>query len=230
MHMPNRAIPPSMTSLARLADSLTSSTGDHRRDEASALRARLAEMHDAGAIAAALSDVSADYYRLEIARQSRETPTHRKWFVYASDRGASIWLHEFKDADAVQSAGSFAASIHNHRYAFVSVLLTGGYSSSSYEVVPEAGIVGAGERVSTCDEVGVLSVLPGRPYYMDVDTFHRLHSVAPHTSSLVVQFPPDYSVSFSVDESQMLLREHPDLENHRDLFERAFSRTVSNLH
>src|SRR5439155_2849950 len=66
--------------------------------------------------------------------RSVERSSHFKWFLGNNTDGYLIWLHEYKAAQLPDTVGSFAASVHNHRYSFVSQVLTGSLQMSDFEL------------------------------------------------------------------------------------------------
>ncbi|MBG6105037.1 MULTISPECIES: hypothetical protein [Micromonospora] len=115
--------------------------------------------------------------------RSVDTTTHLKLSLdQNAHRALRLWLHVYKGWPP--SEGRFAASIHDHRYAFVSKILRGGYVEQRWTI--------ESDRVSPLRSAkrGVNSLNIVRA--ADV---HSLVSVEPRTVSLVLQLPAERSFS-----------------------------------
>lgn len=134
--------------------------------------------------------------------RSRETPTHYKWHLCTIGQAAyEIWLHEYKPLTGRSSV--FSQRVHNHRYGFTSIVLSGGFLHSLYEVTPYADDC-AVVRTS-CREL-----LAGMAYSLTAEEFHSVTQVRNRTVTLVAQQRPARTFSYSVDsETNTLLRHDP---------------------
>lgn len=108
--------------------------------------------------------------------ESVRASSHVKWSLYAETHdGPRVWLHDY----VVWTVGEdrFAASVHDHRYAFASLVLRGGYTEHRWtadggRLLPTTRAIGTGEvnEVRTGD-------------------IHSLAAVRPGTRTLVLQLP-----------------------------------------
>jgi hypothetical protein len=115
--------------------------------------------------------------------RSVDTTTHLKLSLdHNAHRALRLWLHVYKEWPPAE--GRFAASIHDHRYAFVSKILSGGYVEQRWTVEPERVL----PLQFTKRDVNTLNIVRAT----DV---HSLVSVEPGTVSLVVQLPAERSFS-----------------------------------
>ncbi|MDQ1463307.1 MAG: hypothetical protein QOC73_248 [Actinomycetota bacterium] len=113
-------------------------------------------------------------------RISRETSTHYKWFVHEDqDQRFTLWLHEYKPAGV---RGTRHAVIpHNHRYWFSSLMLAGGFTSTSFRArVGRPGVIPADR----------LSVAAGDVFTIPPDEIHALEAIEDGTLTLIVQGRP----------------------------------------
>lgn len=144
----------------------------------------------------------------DVLLKSIETTTHIKWFIGGdSHNGLRVWLHDYaKWRDRATGWGlAHAASVHNHRYDFVSRVLSGGYDELRW---PEPS-VGAKAETRSYDG-GELNVVRS-------NEVHMLTAVRPGTLTLVVQLPKWSSSSATYSLSgDILANVHqarvPDLE------------------
>jgi hypothetical protein len=176
-----------------------------------------------GTLEGLLDAISDEHYRAQTSRVSRQTDTHMKWFIYRASSGVEIWLHEFLPDDEIRRTDRYAASIHNHRYGFASVVLNGGYTSEHHRITSRDGTLHRGAPVGY-EIVDEVTYCAGDAYFMPYGQFHRLRAFAPETCTLVLQLPPQSSSSFSVDLNSSTLREHIDVANDRDRMRRAYRR------
>lgn len=142
-----------------------------------------------------------------VAQRSRETTTHYKWLL-ACDRpqGTKVWLHEFKPSS--ERRPGYAATVHNHRYPFTTVALSGGYSNVRYDVVfdPESLLV---ER---CEVTDSTHLAPGQTYSIEPDEYHYVDEIEDRTKTLIMEFPALSPVSFSFDRRGERMTEHLALD------------------
>lgn len=162
------------------------------------------------------------YDRLELFRQelreltepcfqamvplSRETPTHYKWHLLATDdTDVHAWLHEYKPKTI--RSGGYAQSIHNHRYSMSALLLSGAYCYSGYTVNADSDDVHADVRV-----IATRRLREGCAYSMTPDEFHSVTEIQDGTVSLVIQGRPVRAYSTSVNLSSRQLVRHTPIE------------------
>lgn len=138
-----------------------------------------------------LGALSPEAFR-SIVPGSRETPTHFKWLVYAAaDESLRVWLHEYKQAGL--RARGYTQAVHNHRYAFASLIVSGGYRHSRFAVPALDGGL---------QPPSLLRADPlrrGAVYALDPADFHAVTEVADGTVSLVIQRSADSPYSISID-------------------------------
>ncbi|MET8277962.1 hypothetical protein [Micromonospora sp. NPDC005174] len=136
-----------------------------------------------------------------LMRASREVTTHYKWLIAAGDGDRwKVWLHQYKD-DAVTS-GSYADVPHDHRYNFVSLILSGGYDNVDYKR-PD------GAEAPLPD--GSRTVLRGSAISLHHRQIHSLAHIRPGTLSLFLQGRTEKSMSSSY-RSDGTERRHESLE------------------
>jgi hypothetical protein len=117
-----------------------------------------------------------------LCARSVERTSHFKWFLGESVNGYVVWLHEYKAAMLPDAVGSFAASVHNHRYSFVSQVLTGSLSVSDFSLDP----------IKQFPVFSRARIIPAQStYFLSSDEIHRIDATAPSTCTLVVQGPPE---------------------------------------
>jgi hypothetical protein len=132
--------------------------------------------------------------RREMLNRSVEKATHYKWFLGGHRADYTVWLHQYRPAGIFASSDRFAASIHNHRYPFVSRVLSGSLYVSTFEV---SSLDEARYSVSLVEEqaLGVGDVM-----FLDSNDVHRIDRVLDDTTTIVVQGPPvrHYSTRFDL--------------------------------
>lgn len=124
-----------------------------------------------------------------IAGRSRETSTHFAYNLYDSDdEQYSVWINEYKPSAARER--SYASSVHNHRYDFVTTPLTGAYRYSHYKL----------SDVSTipCREMGD-TLRVGDILQVSSTKIHSLDSIEDGTCTLLVKSRPRERFSTSWD-------------------------------
>lgn len=115
--------------------------------------------------------------------RSVDTTTHLKLsLATTSHRGFRIWLHVYKPWSAGESR--YAASVHNHRYAFVSKILSGGYIEQSW-AVHHGRLRGSSPHEYRAGDV----------VEVDADDVHSLEQVMPATMTFIAQLPAQRSYS-----------------------------------
>jgi hypothetical protein len=121
-----------------------------------------------------------------LVAHSVERASHFKWFLGESKSGYVVWLHEYKSAKLPDAAGSFAASVHNHRYSFASKILNGSLLVSTFRAAsPSAFPVFDGTQKFEAPDT----------YALTADRVHRIDATEQSTCTLVVQCPPEKSYS-----------------------------------
>lgn len=136
---------------------------------------------------------------------ARETSTHHVWPIYMLSNGIGVAINEFKDpADMI---AGHAAIYHNHRYSFVSLVLSGGYKQirSSIELRNNKEAV----RI---EDLGEESIVTGDIVKMNHHEFHRLTAFQTRTVTLVVKCPAAKAESFSVDNGTLRVKWHVPAE------------------
>lgn len=136
---------------------------------------------------------------------ARETSTHHVWPIYVVNNGIGVAINEFKDpADMI---AGHAAIYHNHRYSFVSLVLSGGYRQirSNIELRNDKEAV----RIQ---DLGEESIVTGDVVKMNHHEFHRLSAFQARTVTLVVKCPAAKSESFSVDNGTLRVKWHVPAE------------------
>jgi hypothetical protein len=152
-----------------------------------------------------------DFDPARVAHRSRETTTHYKWLLVSDPATrARVWLHEFKAPS--ERRDGYAISIHNHRYAFNAIILSGGYTNARYHVeFDNQSLVLEGCRMLERDVVPEAAT-----YSMDPAEYHRIESIEDGTQTLVMEFAAASIASFSVDESEGRMLRHVPVEARAD--------------
>lgn len=137
-----------------------------------------------------ISDLSDPSFQREIQERVRETASHFVWQLScdSTDVMTTAWVNEYKDS-TTRTPG-YASSIHNHRYDFVSIVLSGGYEYSWYSVDEEGGGVFeyGGGVAGKGDVVAVRSAY-----------FHRITAIQDNTMTFLLKFPAVRESSLSID-------------------------------
>lgn len=103
--------------------------------------------------------------------------SHNKWFLGESAPHYQVWLHEYHAVASLPNGrGSFAASVHNHRYDFCSRVLSGRLVVEYYDLVDDWPVNPTTEVVEA-----------GQVYTLAADRVHRVVDVADGTMTCVVQ-------------------------------------------
>jgi hypothetical protein len=164
-------------------------------------------------VAASLSMVSEPAALLEGVRHvdprraevdgSAEKTTHFKWFVASDPQGRfELWLNQYKPAD--QRRRGHAEVPHNHRYWFTSLVLSGGFTSTTYDLRDSGALDPRSHR----------ELRAGATLTVDPAEIHSLHDIQEHTLTFVVQGVPVRSYS-EVYERGKVTRYH-DLPSARE--------------
>lgn len=171
---------------------------DHTTARMRALSLLLSEP-DRGAVKEMINNGSAQQ-RDQLSKNSMEKATHYKWLLGKGEH-YSVWLHQYMPPERFAKTFSYAASVHNHRYGFSSVVLKGGLH------VTEFLLEGDRPRVSTHR-----SVLAGEGMTLSADDIHRIDRVDPETFSLLIQGPAERHYSTSYNLSTGEARDIPDMD------------------
>jgi hypothetical protein len=137
-----------------------------------------------------------------ICARSVERASHFKWFLGDSSNGYMVWLHEYKETQLPDAVGSFAASVHNHRYSFVSQVLTGSLLVSEFSFDPIQQFPIFSETIT---------IQARSTYFLSADKIHRIDATAPSTCTLVVQGPPEKTSSRVFDLANKTFSDMRDL-------------------
>lgn len=170
----------------------------------------LAEFHRYWNDTEALRWLVAAHIKLDpqrVASQSRETTTHFKWLL-ACDRarGSKVWLHEFKPA--CERRPGYASTVHNHRYPFTAIALSGGYTNKRYRVAYEE----ASLRVLDCDLVGSDELVEGSTYQLQPDEYHSVDDIEDGTQTLIMEHAAVTTASYSLEQRGDRMTKHVPLE------------------
>lgn len=151
-----------------------------------------------------------------VAAGSRETTTHFAWrLVDDPDAPFSLWLHEYKPQHDWWPG--YANSVHNHRYHFCSIVLTGCLEHEWYDVRLDP----AGERVVGFGRRDRELWRPGRVRALTAEQFHRVARARDGTVTFLVKSRPVRAWSLSVDPASGVCRRHVPVEERvRDLASR----------
>lgn len=115
-----------------------------------------------------------------------ETSTHYKWMLgMRPDGRGRVWLHEYKALDV--NPESYAEVPHDHRYSFVSTIVTGGYVEEYWRRSP-------GDRV---EPERLVPRGPGETHAVNHDAVHSLRDVQPGTTTVLVEGAEQKSASTS---------------------------------
>jgi hypothetical protein len=154
----------------------------------------------AAELAASIGHASDNTYS-DFMLASREVSTHYKWLIAADNSDSwKIWLHQYKDGRV--SSDDYADVPHNHRYNYISLILSGGYDNIEY-------LAGGNEVVTPTD---VRSVDRGQTISLDHRQIHSLTRIRPSTLSLFIQgkIRKESSLSYPADG---LMQVHESLES-----------------
>lgn len=112
--------------------------------------------------------------------RSTERNTHIKWCLGGKRSTYLVWLHQYKPPDVYAKAIHFAASVHDHRYGFVSKVLNGALDAEWF-----ARQDGSPTPISMVRR----TIAEGDIVTMTPDEIHCIRSVLPNTCTLVIQGP-----------------------------------------
>jgi predicted metal-dependent enzyme (double-stranded beta helix superfamily) len=132
----------------------------------------------------------------KIGAHSKETATHFVWTIDTNpSTGAKLCLHQFKNSDVAGSG--YANTIHNHRYDFLTYLLTGGYVEEVYDL--NASSLTLRETLTDIPTPRAVRQREGTIRVIHSGSFHRVRDVEAGTITLVLKAPPQSRWSVSVD-------------------------------
>ena len=154
-----------------------------------------------------LLGLSADRCAALVGR-SRETTTHFAWCL--RDRGAepfSFWLHEYKPQHDWRAG--YADSVHNHRYHFCTVILSGGYLHERFRATVDerTGLITGAELTGSAD------CGPGESGVLTAEQFHRIPSARDATVTFLVKSRPVRPWSLSYDPATGIGHRHTPVES-----------------
>ncbi|HEY1917562.1 MAG TPA: hypothetical protein VGH27_18490 [Streptosporangiaceae bacterium] len=141
----------------------------------------------------------------EVRMGARETSTHYVWPLYVASNGYALTINEFKDP-RYMSLG-YANVLHNHRYSFASLVLSGGYSQVRSRV--EMHITGQAARI---DDIAQDFAFEGRVLTINHGEFHRLTDIGDRTVTLLAKCPPVKRDSVSVNIKTLEVSRHVPVE------------------
>jgi hypothetical protein len=141
----------------------------------------------------------------QLRTAARETATHYVWPLYVASNGHGLTINEFKDPRYMMNG--YANIIHNYRYSFASLILSGGYRQirSNVEMI-EPG------QAASIHELGQDDVIEGSMLPVNYDVFHRLTKIRERTVTLLVKCPPAREHSLSVDIDTLRVTSHIPVE------------------
>lgn len=122
--------------------------------------------------------------RREMINRSVEKSTHYKWFLGGRSTYYTVWVHQYRPASVFASSDRFAASVHNHRYPFVSRVLSGSLYVSTFEVSS------SDEAICRVTLEGEQALTVGDVMFLSSHDVHRIDRVLDDTITIVIQGPP----------------------------------------
>jgi hypothetical protein len=130
----------------------------------------------------------------------RETPTHFKWLIATGREGHSFWVHRYKTS--VRRTQGFVENVHNHRYDFVSHILSGAYLHTEVDVELDLRDCSTAldEIAPVTRRVDVSSHLlsSGDSWAIRNDQFHRIERPSDDCQTLLLQNPACKAFSWSL--------------------------------
>lgn len=134
-------------------------------------------------------------------RTSLETGSHVKWLLWGGfGSDLSVWCHQFKNK--TDRTETYAHSLHDHRYEFVSVVLLGGYTFDNFPVV---------DGVARQEDGSARSYGVGDANVVRLSMAHRMTALQKDTVTVVIQGPALHQSSYVYDVAGRRAREFPDL-------------------
>lgn len=166
----------------------------------------LSRLPDTQAIRRALSEwLMCDANVGELGAMARETSTHYVWPLYRGASDYSVVINEFK-APSRMTTG-YATTLHNHRYSFISLMMSGGYVQVRSDVE-----FAARDQVSQIRDIHNDTVEEGDIVAIKHDEFHRLGAIEDRTVTLVIKCPAAKRESVSVETSTLRVTRHVPAE------------------
>jgi hypothetical protein len=141
----------------------------------------------------------------ELQRSARETSTHYVWPLRVYQKGYGLFLNEFKPG--AQVTPGHATTVHNHRYSFATLVLTGGYRQIRHSVD-----ITDGARTAQITELGFEHAKEGQVLAVNDQDFHRLAEIQDGTITLLLKCAPVKEFSTSVDMASHRVRTHLPVE------------------
>lgn len=155
----------------------------------------------------------------QLRRAARETSTHYVWPLHACGNGFSLVINEFKDP--LHMTVGYATTLHNHRYSFASLVLSGGYG----QVLSDVDMAGPGGnsriRVLASDDISRGDIVT-----VHHSEFHRLTYISHGTVTLVAKCPPAKESSTSVNLTTMTMSRHVPVEARFEKLMKSLLRTA----
>ena len=143
--------------------------------------------------------------REQVRKAARETSTHYVWPLYLGSNGYGLTINEFKDPRHM--GFGYANVIHNHRYSFASLVLSGGYS----QVRSSVDIARSGQALRI-DDIGQDFAFEGSLLCVNHNDFHRLTHFSNQTVTLLIKCPAAKNDSVSVDIETRRVSTHVPVE------------------
>ncbi|RJQ73056.1 hypothetical protein D5S17_25345 [Pseudonocardiaceae bacterium YIM PH 21723] len=143
-----------------------------------------------------------------ITDRSRETSTHFAWcLVNVAEDPFEIWLHEHKPPE--DRLPGYGLTVHNHRYDFCTIMLSGGYVHELYSATTHP----MGNSIEHVQLKHRSLVGSGDVRHIDRNDFHRIVGVESSTMTAVLRSRPKSRFSMSFDLSSRVSRCHRTLED-----------------
>jgi hypothetical protein len=141
----------------------------------------------------------------QVRTAARETSTHYVWPIYMGNNGYGLTINEFKDPGHM--GFGYANVLHNHRYSFASLVLSGGYGQVRSKVeIPMSG------RAVRIHDIAEDFVPEGCLLAINHDEFHRLTQFSNRTVTLLIKCPAVKKDSVSVDIETLRVNTHVPVE------------------
>lgn len=136
-----------------------------------------------------------------VVARSKEATTHFAWCLLDRDGDPfSLWLHEYKPARSWLPG--YANSVHNHRYHFCTMLLSGGYLHERFTATVVDAAITAVTRYDATECVAGDSGIVLSP------EFHRIPHAADGTMTFLVKSRMVAPWSLSYDPATGLSQRH----------------------
>ena len=140
-----------------------------------------------------------------IVSRSADKATHCKWMLGGEPDLYSVVLHRYKEPDVFDGSGSFANSVHNHRYGFTSIVLSGELHTLDFDVEAPCDRADAARTARAMTPGDTMIVMP--------EDVHRVDRVGKKTQTLLIQGPivRNYSIRYRADGSTERIYDLPTL-------------------